>query len=105
MVYFTWYQGLNSFKRECWSRVAEAYLLEAPDLQSAWLVGKDEGGDLYILSAMGTPCVTLGILYLAVSQLKKIKKSLGKMYSMKVLEVRKNAKGVLPGQKERSLRN
>lgn len=105
MVYFTWYQGLNSFKRECWSRVAEAYLLEAPDLQSAWLVGKDEGGDLYILSALGTPCVTLGILYLAVSQLKKIKKSLGKMYSMKVLEVRKNAKGILPGQKERSLRN
>lgn len=80
-------------------------MLEAPDLQSAWLVGKDEGGDLYILSALGTPCVTLGILYLAVSQLKKIKKSLGKMYSMKVLEVRKNAKGILPGQKERSLHN
>lgn len=80
-------------------------MLRAPDLQSAWLIGKDEGGDLYILSALGTPCVTLGILYLAVFQLKKIKKSLGKMYSMKILEVRKNANGVLPGQKERRLRN
>lgn len=66
-VYFTWSQALNSFKRAL-EQSAEAYLLGAPGLQSAWLIGKDD--DLYILSALGTPCVTLGILYLAVSHLK-----------------------------------